>query len=148
MSANEVNASDDDYPGKRLGLPPEGPGSRANFGSRIVALMIDWLLANLAAFALVRDPAMWSAQSDLRWVPLAVWFVEVVVLTALTGASAGQRLWHLQVIRLDRQRMGLWRSLVRTILIMFVLPPLVTDQDGRGLHDLAVGTVVVRAPRR
>ena len=36
------------------------------------------------------------------------------------------------------------RAVLRTALIALVLPPLVRDADGRGLHDRAAATVVVR----
>ncbi len=138
---------DDFVAGVRLGLPATGPGSVAGWGSRVFALALDWLLANLAALALLRTDAVWSSRSGLTWVPFAVWFVEVWLLTALTGASAGQRLRRLQVIRLDRRPVGLGKSLVRTILIALVVPPLVYDRDGRGLHDKVAGTVVVHGER-
>ena len=35
--------------------------------------------------------------------------------------------------------------MLRTVLICLVIPPLVWDSDGRGLHDRAVNTVVVRS---
>jgi len=35
-------------------------------------------------------------------------------------------------------------ALVRTLLLGLVIPAVVTDDDGRGLHDRAAGTVVVR----
>ncbi len=138
---------DDFVAGVRLGLPATGPGSVAGWGSRVFALALDWLLANLAALALVRTYAVWSSRSGLTWVPFAVWFVEVWLLTALTGASAGQRLRRLQVIRLDRRPVGLAKALVRTALVALVIPPLVYDRDSRGLHDKVTGTVVVHAGR-
>lgn len=134
------------YRGQRLGLPEDGPGSVASFGARLLALLVDWVLANLAAVAIVRDSAVWSPTSGAQWVPLAVFLVEVWLLTALTGASAGQRLLRLTVLRLDRRPVGLRAAAIRTALIALVIPPVVTDRDGRGLHDLAAGTVVVRGP--
>jgi hypothetical protein len=110
----------------------------------LVALVLDWLLANLVALALFRDPAMYAPpRTALDLVPLAVFAVEVAVLTALTGASAGQLIRGIAVARFDGQRMGAWRSIVRTALILLVIPPLVADGQGRGLHDKAVGTVVL-----
>jgi uncharacterized RDD family membrane protein YckC len=49
------------------------------------------------------------------------------------------------VIRLDGRPVGLWWSLVRTVLLLAVIPPLVYDRDQRGLHDKAANTAVVRA---
>ena len=34
---------------------------------------------------------------------------------------------------------------LRTALLLLLVPALITDRDGRGLHDRAAGTVVVRA---
>jgi uncharacterized RDD family membrane protein YckC len=34
---------------------------------------------------------------------------------------------------------------LRTALLMLLIPALISDRDGRGLHDRAAGTVVVRA---
>jgi uncharacterized RDD family membrane protein YckC len=70
--------------------------------------------------------------------------VEVFLLTALTGFTVGKRLTGIRVIRLDGRPVGLWWSLVRTVLLLTVIPPLVYDRDLRGLHDKAANTVVVR----
>jgi uncharacterized RDD family membrane protein YckC len=35
-------------------------------------------------------------------------------------------------------------NLVRTVLLMLIIPPLLQDGDMRGVHDRASGTVVVR----
>src|SRR5689334_22272379 len=41
------------YPGERLGLPKDGPGSIARFGRRIAALIVDWLTCyGLSALAM------------------------------------------------------------------------------------------------
>jgi hypothetical protein len=34
---------------------------------------------------------------------------------------------------------------VRTFLIVLVIPPLVFNRDGRGLHDLAVDSIALRS---
>jgi uncharacterized RDD family membrane protein YckC len=39
---------------------------------------------------------------------------------------------------------GLW-AVPRTILVGLLIPPLLQDADGRGLHDRLCRTVVVRA---
>lgn len=135
-----------DYRGRELGLPAAGPGSVAGFPVRILALLVDWAVANAVAFA-IAGPAAWSAGSQLFWLPLTVWFLLVTAATGLTGASAGQWLLRLRVIRLDRQPVGLPRAAARTALIALVLPPIILAADGRGLHDLALGTVVVHGPR-
>lgn len=130
----------------RLGLPTAGPGSPAGWGRRIVALLIDWAIANVAAILIVGGPHVWDPDAGLRWVPLAAWFGLVWLATSLTGASLGQWIMRLRVIRLDRKPVGLWYGLIRTLLIGMVIPPLIFTPEGRGLHDLAVGTVTVKGP--
>jgi uncharacterized RDD family membrane protein YckC len=39
---------------------------------------------------------------------------------------------------------GFARGAVRTALLCLVIPAVVWDADGRGLHDKAAGTVIVR----
>lgn len=132
--------------GSKYGLPERGPGSVAGWGIRIAALAIDWVVANLAAVALTQTRSVWSAQSWLGWTPFILWFLEVWLSTGLSGASVGQHLLRLTVLRLDHRRVGLYRALIRTALLALIIPPLVFDRDGRGLHDMAAGTIVVRGP--
>jgi uncharacterized RDD family membrane protein YckC len=131
------------WPGDRLGLPEEGPGSVAGWGRRLLALCADWLLSMLAAGAFVGTD-VWTGGGAGAWAPLIVFAAEVWLLTALLGASAGQRLLGVAVVRLAGGRVSLWSALIRTLLICLVLPPVVYDRDQRGLHDMAVGTIVVR----
>ena len=94
-----------------------------------------------------RGTSPWTPGSLAQLWPLAAWAVIVTLTTGLSGASPGQHLLNLRVIRLDRRPVGLWNALIRTVLIALVIPPLVADSDRRGWHDLAVGTVVVSGPR-
>lgn len=140
MTDSAPSISEARYRGERLGLPASGSGSMASVWSRVLALGIDWLVCLIVARVLVRDP-----QSTLgSFATLGVFFVEVTILTWLTGASFGQRFAGLRVVGRSR-RLGLVGSALRTALICVVIPPLVWDEDGRGLHDRAVDSVVVRA---
>jgi uncharacterized RDD family membrane protein YckC len=130
----------DSYRGQRLGLPESGPGSMAGTGRRVVALFIDWFAALIVSRVLVGTP-----ETTLEsFATLAIFFVEVTLLTWTLGASFGQRLVGLRVVGLTR-RLGFTGAAIRTLLICLVIPPLIWDADGRGLHDRAAGTVVVRA---
>ena len=40
---------------------------------------------------------------------------------------------------------GLWRPIVRTALVLLVIPAVIWDADQRGIHDKIVGTVLIRA---
>ena len=75
---------------------------------------------------------------------LAIFGVATYVLTALTGLTLGKRLTGIRVARLDGKPVGFLWALVRTLLLLAVIPPLVTDRDMRGLHDRAANTIVVR----
>ena len=123
------------YPGEKFGLPERGSRSVAGMGRRLLALLIDWLASMVVALVIFHS-AGWT---------LVVFCVEVYLLTALTGFTVGKRLLGLRVARLDGKPVGFWWSLVRTILLITVIPPLVTDRDLRGLHDRAANTIVIRA---
>ncbi len=47
-------------------------------------------------------------------------------------------------MRTDGSRLGLGRVALRTLLICLVIPAVVIDPSGRGLHDRAVGSVALR----
>jgi uncharacterized RDD family membrane protein YckC len=101
---------------------------------RVLALLIDWLLSLVIAY--------WLTHSEF-WT-IAVFAVEVCVLTALLGTTVGKRLVGIRVIRLGGGQVGFGWALVRTAILLTVVPPLLTDRDLRGLHDRASDTVVVR----
>ncbi|WP_448629237.1 RDD family protein [Cellulomonas soli] len=142
--------------GRRLGLPPEGPGSMARLGRRVLALGIDWA-ASLAVSAALFD-------SD-PMATLAVFAVENLVLVGTVGHTVGHRVLGLRVRRVLAPSAGsaappvpdaaasaastavgpgLVPALVRTALLCLVVPAVVWDADGRGLHDRVAGTAIVR----
>ena len=137
-------AADDDYPGRRLGLPREGSGAVAGWGKRVLALVIDWVLSMLAA-SVFYGQDFWAGGDPLApWAPLAVFALEATVLTALLGGSAGQLMVGVTVRRLDGSPLDPIRALARTLLICIVIPPVIYNTDQRGLHDLAVDSIALR----
>lgn len=118
------------------------PGEVASLGRRVIALVVDWLASTGVALLLVGATGYTSDLTSLT--TFTVFFIEVTLLTWLIRASFGQRLLGMRVVRIDGGRLGLLRSLLRTLLICLVIPPLVMDSQGRGLHDRAVGSVVIR----
>jgi uncharacterized RDD family membrane protein YckC len=126
--------SDSRYPGERLGLPEQGAGSVARMGRRIAALIVDWLLSTVIAVSVLHSQ-YWT---------IVIFAAEVWLLTATTGLTIGKRLAGIRVVRLDGRPVGPLWALVRTLLLLTVIAPLVTDGDLRGLHDQAANTVVVR----
>ncbi len=119
--------------------------SYASVGRRLAALSIDWFASLGAAVLVFREFAYGSPESMLA--TLGVFFVEIVIFSYLLGASFGQKLLGLRVINIKGGRLSLWRIMLRTLLVILVIPALVRDSDGRGLHDRIVGSRVIRMPK-
>ncbi|MBT2504740.1 RDD family protein [Streptomyces sp. ISL-98] len=128
------------YRGERLGLPEEGPGAVAPLGRRFGALFIDWSLCMLIAYGLLagRD---WQASGN--WA-LGVLLVLSVLTVGTVGFTPGKRLFGLRVVAEDGARLGVFRVIVRSVLLCLAIPALVWDRDGRGLHDRLARAVQVR----
>ncbi len=106
---------------------------------RLGAIFIDWLLCTFIVVALIRP-----AQADVSYWTLLVFAAQDFLLTAMIGVTIGKRLLGIRVVRLDGKMIGPLWGLVRTVLLLAVIPPLLVNRDLRGLHDRAVNTVVVR----
>jgi uncharacterized RDD family membrane protein YckC len=135
-----------EWPGERLGLPREGPGSVAGRGARFGALVIDLALMALATSLFVEyDVNQPDVMRQFNYVAALVWFVVSVVMVGLFGFTPGKLLLGMQVVRLDGTAMvNPLRALPRTLLVALILPAAIIDADARGLHDRVTGTVVVR----
>ncbi|HEY8282304.1 MAG TPA: RDD family protein [Leifsonia sp.] len=124
------------FPGERLGLPEKGRTSIARAGRRILALLVDWGLAALISYAFFHyDP----------WANLAVFALLQIVFIPTIGGSIGHRLLGMRVVAVRGGWVGLWRPVVRTVLLALVVPALVWDSDQRGFHDKIAGTALIRA---
>ena len=133
---------DEQAPGAAPGLPATGRGSPASWRRRAAALLIDWSASMLVAMGLFGTGVLTDAGWRL-WMPMAVFFVEKTLLTALSGASFGQRLMRLSVVRTSGERVGPARCAIRTALVCLVLPAVVIGADRRSLNDVLLDTVVV-----
>ena len=103
-------------PGTSIGLPPEGRGSLASWGKRIGALIIDWGASMVLASAIV-GPTVIRGGGWKMWMPMAVFFVESVLFTAMAGGSFGQIVARVAVVRLDGLGpIGWWRAAARTAM--------------------------------
>lgn len=124
-----------DWPGKRLGLPESGPRSIGRFGRRLAALAIDWAAAVLISITFFRyDP----------WATLAVFAIAQILFLLTLGGSVGHVLLGMRVVPVTGGYLGWWRPLARTALLCLVIPAVIWDRDQRGMHDRAIGTVLVR----
>ena len=131
------------WPGERLGIPERGPGSIARVGRRVLALVIDYAIASLLAFWIVGD---WQSGTTNLWI-FGLFAVCQIVFIPTIGGSVGHRLLGLNVLALDGSWIGFRRTLIRTVLLLLVIPALVWDSDQRGFHDKVAGTVLLRRAR-
>lgn len=132
-------SADNRWPGERLGLPETGPRSVGRFGRRLVGIVIDWGVAYLLSWAffptdLGTDP----------FITLGLFAALQYVFLIVVNGSLGHLIVRLRVVPLAGGYLGLWRPLVRTVLLSLGIPALIWDRDQRGLHDKAAGTVLVR----
>lgn len=128
--------------GARFGLPATGPGSVATAGARLGAVLVDLVVAGLIG-------ALGSALLDggpetRQLVGLVALVAMYAVLLPSAGQTIGMRLVGLRVLRLSGGLLDPGRALLRGVLVVLTVPALLTDADGRGLHDRAVGSVIVR----
>ena len=135
MVPPRISAPPGDWPGRHLGLPQTGQRSIARFGRRLAAFAIDAALAALVSLAFFNY--------DI-WASLAIFAVTQAVFLILVSGSVGHLLLGMRVVPLKPAWIGIWRPIVRTVLLALLVPALITDRDRRGIHDRLAGTVLVR----
>ncbi len=128
------------YRGQQLGLPESGPGAIAPLGRRFGALFIDWALCLLVSYALLSGR---HAQAAGNWA-LLVFLVLSLLTVGTVGATPGKLLLKLRVIGEGGVRLSLPRAVLRSVLVVLVIPAVVWDRDTRGLHDRLSRSVQIR----
>jgi len=145
---------ENEYRGQDLGLPESGPGSLATGWPRVAGLLVDWLIAAGLALLFVGfySPHLATTQ-------LGVWFVMGIFAVTLFGFTPGQLVIGMRVARVDfgaerntaeatgeqsPAAVGIVRAFFRQLLMIFLVPALINDYNGRALHDRATGTALVR----
>lgn len=134
--------------GERLGLPEAGNGALASTGVRALAFVVDAIASALVAGLFVQAtrhgggvadhlPGSWSL------LPLAI---DYVAGSLLAGRTLGMYLFGLRLVRVDRSApVSPAQIVIRTALLFLLIPAVIWDRDGRGLHDRLSTTAVVRA---
>mgnify|MGYP003943267041 CR=1 FL=1 len=132
-------------------MPSRDSVEGASFGRRLTAWLVDWVLCTMVVFGPLgfdlelgadAQPDMLLGAPTSSWAVLGVFAVENLVLVSLIGSTIGHRVLGLQVWQVRPGSFPL-QVLVRTALVCLVVPALVT-RSGRGLHDVAAGTRIVR----
>lgn len=133
------------------GLPSADSPETASLGRRLAAWLIDWVLCSVVVFGLLgfdlqlgpgAQPEMLLGAPTSSWAVLGVFAAENLLLVPLIGTTIGHRFLGLQVWQVRPGSFPL-QVLVRTALLCLVVPALIT-RSGRGLHDVAAGTRIVR----
>ena len=130
-----ANADPNYWPGKRFGLPQNGPRSTPTYLRRALALVVDWGIA-------VGVSIMFF---DYRALPTLAVFVSLSMLGGLFAAGTpGHLITGIRIAPIKGGALGIMAPLVRPLLVASVLPAILTDEDMRGGHDRLVGTILVR----
>lgn len=120
--------------GSSFGLPPEGPGSVAPFWRRPLTLLLDWGLCLLVSAVVFSGDALAN---------LLLFVAVNVLFLSLFGATPGQFVLRLRVLPVSGRSPMVLRALVRTALMLLLLPAVVWNRDSQPLHDVVAGTAVV-----
>lgn len=122
------------WPGKSFGLPPTGPRSTPGWNRRILGLIVDWGSAMVLAW-------LFFDYSSLAI--LGIFIALHAVGGLFLAGSPGHLVARIRIAPIRGGALGIVAPLVRPLLIALVIPPLLTDRDMRGVHDRAVGTILV-----
>jgi uncharacterized RDD family membrane protein YckC len=118
--------------------PPPAVGRTASFGRRLLALLIDWIICLLVASLLVE-----SVYAN-PWPQLGIFVLAHAFFAGLFGQTLGMALARIRCVSIaDGGAIGIPRALLRAGLLALLIPAMVSDGDGRGLHDRAAGSIVV-----
>lgn len=130
------------WPGETLGMPETGPGSMASVARRAGAVALDWL----ACWIIGSFLATFTGLGGTSTITLGLWLITGIIGGWLFARTPGMAVLGMGVARIDvgGARVGFWRAIVRTLLTSFILPAAMVDADGRGMHDRATGTAVIR----
>jgi uncharacterized RDD family membrane protein YckC len=101
----------------------------------LLGFAIDWAIAIAVSVMFFNyDPAA----------NLIIFVILQIVFIPTIGGSIGHRLVGLRLISIHGGWVGLWRPVVRSVLLGIALPALVWDSDQRGFHDKIAGTALIR----
>lgn len=99
-----------------------------------MAIVIDWLASTAVSIGFFAGDPLAT---------LLIFAITTLVLQATLGSTIGHRLVGVGTRTEHGTVPGLGRALVRTVALCLVLPPVITDAHGRGLHERWSGTHVV-----
>ncbi len=109
----------------------------ASLARRFGALLVDWLLCVLIAGAFAKP-------TEAPWLAPSVLVLEYGLFLGFFGQTPGMWVTRIRCVSLaDGRPIGAPRALLRGLLLVLVVPALIMDEQRRGLHDRAAGSIVV-----
>lgn len=134
MSNAQYSSREPRWAGEFLGLPENGPASAASYPRRIGAVFVDWFIAS--GIGMMID-------ANNQWLVLGIFVVMHFALLWLFATTLGKLLFRIQVVQVGGAPVKLYQAAIRAVLLGLVIPIVVIDRDGRGLHDKLAGTVEI-----
>lgn len=118
-----------------------GPGSVAQFGSRLLAFFVDGGLSVLVAVLAGFRPGT----NGYGLVVYSAFLAIELLFITVAAQTPGMRVAGVVVVRArDGGKPQLRWVALRTVLLAAVVPALVADSTGRALHDRAAGLTMLR----
>jgi uncharacterized RDD family membrane protein YckC len=109
----------------------------ASLSRRFGAILVDWLLCLLISRAFA-DPV------EAPWLAPGILLVVYALFLGFFAQTLGMRLLRIRCVSITTGGpIGVPRAIVRGALLVLLVPALIMDKDGRGLHDKAAGSMVV-----
>ena len=130
---------------------PETTGSGqdlATLSSRFVAVLIDWIACLVLQYLLI-----WTGLGTANLFGVNLLVSILFLLYYAVALSFGTQTLGMVAMRITcvsattGGRLGPWRAIVRAVLLSLLLPALtaLAHPYHRGLHDLAAGSVMLKA---
>ena len=114
-----------------------------SLGRRLTAITVDWLACYSIVAALSGGLGQMGPNRSLSI--LGLFFLEVSILTALQGASLGQKIVRIKVVRFsDGGAITPVQALVRTFFLVLVVTAVTYDENGRGIHERLSRTALIK----
>lgn len=126
---------DDYWPGKRFGLPQDGPRSAPSYLRRALGLVVDWAIAVGVSIAFFNYNALWT---------LGIFVVLSAISSLVSAGTIGHHVCGIRIAPIQGGALGIVAPLLRPILVALVIPAVLYDEDTRGGHDRILGTILVR----
>lgn len=115
----------------------------ASISRRFTALFVDWIPCVLIGSLVA------GSYTHQSWQAPAILILEYGLFVGLFAQTLGMRLLRIRCVRVDTGGpIGIPRALLRGLLLSLLIPAVVINSEGRGLHDRAVGSIVLENPPR